>query len=140
MLKLHIWPSARNLGDLAVRIQTSGTSSVGGLPRLSEDTFSSGDRLGPAESSRRELCRASDTTETASPAWRAYAPIEIGNPPGPLVILISALFLLLAPLTFAFSAHYGLGFIYVTATVMLALATVRVGLIWILMTLANRRI
>ena len=54
-----------------------------------------------------------------------------------LIILISALFLLLAPLAFIF-----VGFsasiktkriVQIVATVMLALATVGVGLIWILM-------
>ncbi len=54
----------------------------------------------------------------------------------PLIILISALFLLLAPLAFAFSARSTATIkkkrtVQIVATVMLALATVGVGLIWI---------
>ena len=55
-----------------------------------------------------------------------------------LIILISALFLLLAPLAFAFSARSTATIkkkrtVQIVATVMLALATVGVGLIWIML-------
>ena len=62
---------------------TSGISSATGPPTPVWDTSGNGDRWDREVSSRRELCRASDTTETASPVWRASAPIETGNPPGP---------------------------------------------------------
>ena len=56
----------------------------------------------------------------------------------PLIILISALFLLLAPLAFAFSARSTATIkkkrtVQIVATVMLTLATAGVGLIWIMM-------
>ena len=55
-----------------------------------------------------------------------------------LIILISALFLLLIPLAFIFVAFFPASIktkriVQIVATVMLALATVGVGLIWILM-------
>ena len=55
-----------------------------------------------------------------------------------LIILISALFLLLIPLAFIFVAFFSASIktkriVQIVATVMLALATVGVGLIWILM-------
>ena len=64
--------------------------------------------------------------------------IAQGDLIAPLIILISALFLLLAPLAFAFSARSTATIkkkrtVQIVATVMLALATVGVGLIWIMM-------
>ena len=55
----------------------------------------------------------------------------------PLIILISALFLLLIPLAFIFVAFFPASIktkriVQIVATVMLALATVGVGLIWIM--------
>ena len=55
----------------------------------------------------------------------------------PLIILISALFLLLIPLAFIFVAFFSASIktkriVQIVATVMLALATVGVGLIWIM--------
>ena len=55
----------------------------------------------------------------------------------PLVILISALFLLLVPLAFVYvsffsGSHKRKRIVQIVATVMLALATVGVGLIWIM--------
>ena len=54
-----------------------------------------------------------------------------------LIILISALFLLLIPLAFIFVAFFSASIktkriVQIVATVMLALATVGVGLIWIM--------
>ena len=56
----------------------------------------------------------------------------------PLVILISALFLLLIPLAFIFVAFFPASIktkriVQIVATVMLTLATVGVGLIWIML-------
>ena len=64
--------------------------------------------------------------------------IAQGDLIAPLIILISALFLLLAPLAFAFSARSTATIkkkrtVQIVATVMLALATVGVGLIWIML-------
>ena len=64
--------------------------------------------------------------------------IAQGDLIAPLIILISALFLLLAPLAFAFSARSTATIkkkrtVQIVATVMLTLATVGVGLIWIMM-------
>jgi len=64
--------------------------------------------------------------------------IAQGDLIAPLIILISALFLLLAPLAFAFSARSTATIkkkrtVQIVATVMLALATAGVGLIWIMM-------
>jgi hypothetical protein len=76
-------PLTRNPVGRAAPAKTFGISLVAWQPVPVWDTSVS---VGPSDrevSSRRELCRASDTIETASPAWRAYAPIEIGNPPGP---------------------------------------------------------
>ena len=55
-----------------------------------------------------------------------------------LIILISALFLLLIPLAFIFVAFFSASIktkriVQIVATVMLALATVGVGLIWIML-------
>ena len=55
----------------------------------------------------------------------------------PLIILISALFLLLIPLAFIFVAFFPASIktkriVQIVATLMLALATVGVGLIWIM--------
>ena len=55
-----------------------------------------------------------------------------------LIIIISALFLLIIPIAFGFSALSAAAIktkriVQIVATVMLALATVGVGLIWILM-------
>ena len=55
----------------------------------------------------------------------------------PLIILISALFLLLIPLAFIFVAFFSASIktkriVQIVATLMLALATVGVGLIWIM--------
>ena len=64
--------------------------------------------------------------------------IAQGDLIAPLVILISALFLLLVPLAFIFYYFFSASIktkriVQIVATVMLALATVGVGLIWILM-------
>ena len=64
--------------------------------------------------------------------------IAQGDLIAPLIILISALFLLLAPLAFAFSARSTATIkkkrtVQIVATVMLTLATAGVGLIWIMM-------
>ena len=64
--------------------------------------------------------------------------IAQGDLIAPLIILISALFLLLAPLAFAFSARSNATIkkkrtVQIVATVMLTLATAGVGLIWIMM-------
>ena len=64
--------------------------------------------------------------------------IAQGDLIAPLVILISALFLLLVPLAFIFYCFFSASIktkriVQIVATVMLALATVGVGLIWILM-------
>ena len=63
--------------------------------------------------------------------------IAQGDLIAPLIILISALFLLLAPLAFAFSARSTATIkkkrtVQIVATVMLTLATAGVGLIWIM--------
>ena len=64
--------------------------------------------------------------------------IAQGDLIAPLIILISALFLLLAPLAFAFSARSTATIkkkrtVQIVATVMLTLATAGVGLIWIML-------
>ena len=64
--------------------------------------------------------------------------IAQGDLIAPLVILISALFLLLVPLAFIFYCFFSASIktkriVQIVATVMLALATVGVGLIWIML-------
>ena len=64
--------------------------------------------------------------------------IAQGDLIAPLVILISALFLLLVPLAFIFYCFFSASIktkriVQIVVTVMLALATVGVGLIWIML-------
>ena len=64
--------------------------------------------------------------------------IAQGDLIAPLVILISALFLLLVPLAFIFYCFFSASIktkriVQIVATVMLALATVGVGLIWFML-------
>ena len=76
-------PSTRNPVGRAAPAKTSGTSLAVWPPVRAWDTSGSADHWDRAASSRLGLHRASDTTETASPAWRASAPTEIESPSGP---------------------------------------------------------